>query len=91
MFLQFAKLILLILQGVTRNPMDKSLGLSHSWHSISEGAVSLKLFVCLGFGFLLIRKTRMPGVSEDTEKLGLSNTAEKKNCTITLENSLKLS
>ena len=56
--------------------MDKSLGLSHSWHSISEWAVSLKLFVCLGFDFLLIRKTRMAGVSEDTEKLELSYTAE---------------
>jgi len=30
----------------------------------------------LGFGFLLIRKIRMPGVSEDTEKLELSYTAE---------------
>lgn len=56
--------------------MDKSLGLSHRWHSISEWAASLKLFVCLGFGFLLIRKIRMPGVSEDTEKLELSYTAE---------------
>ena len=58
--------------------MDKSLGLSHSWHSIREWAVSLKLFVCLGFDFLLIRKTRTPGVSEDTEKLELSYTAENK-------------
>ena len=56
--------------------MDKSLGLSHHWHSISVWAASLKLFVCLGFVFLLIRKTRMPGVSEDTEKLELSYTVE---------------